>query len=880
MSSPGRQRQKAPGWQTHRGHDSSRTHAVDGHANEEDPHMSADQAQILAEVSEMLRDISDTLLPGEDITRDMSLLDDLGLQSIGLARLAGRIQARYGVAANVVPLFTERDDPLSNLQVGAVADHIARVLDGTGDTQAMVSGELDALVAGLAERVVGRSPAAGRTFTEDGYTGFDMLRLTRALEARFGPQSPALLVDCPTTADLAQYLRQGYGPVRSVRVLRSQADEGTPGPRARPAVTGVDDDQAAPGLLGSFIPSADGHRARNENAAVISEHAPGTVRTLLARPGGQVEVFTAGEGPPLILMHPINVGAGVFVRQFASLAGQYRLICMHHPGVGETTWDADLTPGGIARLYREVLAELGAEPPLRILGCSFGGLVAQEFALRYPAEVAALVLIGSSYRVGSTPGARRPVPATLAEEFHRMCSSGEDPALGGDRAELEELLLRCESMDTRIGLKYLSVFARARPVLYDQLPDVAVPALILHGRHDTVVPAKHAHLLYGAIPDAQLGQLTQAGHFPCLTHPGEVARLVEPFLAARADAAAARPAAARRPRPAARPGLPPIERCIIISTGRCGSTMLSSLIADEPETLSVYESLNSLRRQLLLAPGAEITGTRYWEMMSDPGLQGAASARIGAVPEEACYPAGGRWATDPGGIPPILQCTLPRMSADPDHLFDMLAGQVSQFPAQPVIAHHRMLLDLLATMAGQRRWVERTGASSSVAEPVLAALPELKVVYLTRDIPDTARSMSRHSTFQFVAARFEFQRRYGADPYSSHSDHGQLPGAAELPEEMRRLLPDQVTVAALDDLGRDLSWFEGMCAHMMGSAEQALADLKPRHLLRMRYEDIVARPEPELAQLGEFLDFADPSGWATAAAGRVRAPRVVAAQPA
>lgn len=800
--------------------------------------MSADQAQILAEIADMLRTISESLLPGEEITRDTRLLDDLELQSIGLARLAGRIQARYGAGANLVPLLTEREEPLSSLQVGELVDYIARVLDESAEIAAPT-----------------------------------------LLAAAGGP---------------------ARGPGRPL-----------PGGAARDAA-----DLDAPGLLGGFLLAADGHRPRNDNLGMLSDLVPGISRTLLDLPGGAVEVFTAGDGPPLVLMHPINLGAGVFARQFARLAGQYRLVCLHHPGVGATTWDTDLTLGGLAQLHRTALAELAIEGPFHLLGASFGGLVAQRFALLHPGECASLTLAGSTYRIGGTPGVRRPLPVTVAEELDLIAVLDSSPAAERDRAGLEDLLLRSESMDTRIGLAYLSTLARTRPTLLPELPGIVTPTLIIHGRLDTVVPVKHAHLLYGAIPDARLHELETGGHFPWLTHPAQVASRLEPFLAAHPAAPApARPATAvARSRPAeARPAAPgwaapgwavapgwgratpaaagghtpgpasdpspELERCIIISSGRCGSTMLSNLIADEPETLSVYEALTSLRRHLLLMPDTPITAAEFWQLMSDPGPQGAASARIGSVPEEACYPTSGRWAADPRGIPPILYCTLPRMSADPDDLFDTLAGQVLGFPAQPVTEHLRMMLDVLATTAGRRRWVERSGASSAVAEPLLRALPGLRVVYLTRDIADTARSMSRHPTFQFAAARYEFQIRFGMDPYSPWLDPDRLPDPASLPEEMRRLLPDRITMDALADLGRDVSRYEAMCAHMMGSAEQALADLQPRHLHRMRYEDVLADPAGELLKLGDFLGFADPAGWAAATAGRVRPPRARSAQP-
>jgi pimeloyl-ACP methyl ester carboxylesterase len=281
---------------------------------------------------------------------------------------------------------------------------------------------------------------------------------------------------------------------------------------------------------------SDRHQPRNDNAAVLSECAPGTDRDLLRLPGGEVEVFTAGDGPPLVLMHPLNIGAGVFAWQFADLAVRYRVICMHNPGVGQTTWTEDLTLGGVARFYRAVLTELSVEPPFHVLGACFGGTVAQEFALLHPAECASLVLVGCSCRLGARDGGPRSLPTIAREEFDLMCGVAGQ-GLEGERAVLEDLLLRSESMNTLVGLAYLQLLA-SKPSLYARLPEIAAPTLILRGRLDTMIGVKHAMLLYGAIPGAQFVELANAGHFPYLTHRAEFGSHLMPFLARTGSSAA------------------------------------------------------------------------------------------------------------------------------------------------------------------------------------------------------------------------------------------------------------------------------------------------------------------------------------------------------
>jgi pimeloyl-ACP methyl ester carboxylesterase len=270
------------------------------------------------------------------------------------------------------------------------------------------------------------------------------------------------------------------------------------------------------------------HQPLNDNMAVLSECAAGTSRELLCLPGGDVEVFTAGDGPPLILMHPLNIGAGVFAWQFADLADRYQVICVHNPGVGATTWNEDLTRSGLARFHRMVLAELSVEPPFHVLGACFGGNVAQEFALLYPADCASLVLVGS-FPPGDRDGGPRSLLATAREELDLMCGAGGQ-GLEGERAVLEDLLLRGESMNTWFGLGYLQAFT-ANPSVAARLPEIAAPTLILRGQLDTMMGMRHAVQLRDAIPGARFVELAHTGHFPYLTHRATFSGAVIPFLA-------------------------------------------------------------------------------------------------------------------------------------------------------------------------------------------------------------------------------------------------------------------------------------------------------------------------------------------------------------
>ncbi|RZU50316.1 putative sulfotransferase [Krasilnikovia cinnamomea] len=310
-----------------------------------------------------------------------------------------------------------------------------------------------------------------------------------------------------------------------------------------------------------------------------------------------------------------------------------------------------------------------------------------------------------------------------------------------------------------------------------------------------------------------------------------------------------------------------MDRAIIISNGRCGSTMLSDLIVEEPETCSVQEFFMSVA---MWHRSSEIlTGPAYWDVLSGPKEELSLLFRIGVPPKEVRYPASGRFAGDLLRLPRIMAITLAKLTDDPDTLFDRLGERVRQFPEQRIGAHHQAFLDLLAELTGRKRWVERSGGSSQVAPSLLENHPSARIVYLTRDWEATARSMSRHSVFQLVQLRVEAVGRYGVDPLT-------VPPGTPVPDELAPYLPDRLTAELLSERGNDLKRFMALCAFMSSQAEQILADRPPAHLHRIAYEDLVADPVARLTDLGEFLQFADPAGWAASVAHRVRRPERVA----
>jgi acyl carrier protein len=92
--------------------------------------MPSDKTTILADVDTMLRAVLGDFDDGIEITMDSSFRDDLGMESLDVVSLAGRLQARYGDAVNFAQFVAGLDvTSMGELRVGQLVDHIASSLE-------------------------------------------------------------------------------------------------------------------------------------------------------------------------------------------------------------------------------------------------------------------------------------------------------------------------------------------------------------------------------------------------------------------------------------------------------------------------------------------------------------------------------------------------------------------------------------------------------------------------------------------------------------------------------------------------------------------------------------------------------------------------------
>src|SRR5689334_8881057 len=106
--------------------------------------------------------------------------------------------------------------------------------------------------------------------------------------------------------------------------------------------------------------------------------------------GAQLYYETHGEGEPLILIPGFGVGMWIWFKQVAALAAHFRVIVFDPRGIARSGGGDDFASmGTLAEDVGALLGALGVERA-HVVGASFGGFVAQEFALAHPEMTKAL----------------------------------------------------------------------------------------------------------------------------------------------------------------------------------------------------------------------------------------------------------------------------------------------------------------------------------------------------------------------------------------------------------------------------------------------------------------------------------------------------------
>jgi poly(3-hydroxyalkanoate) depolymerase len=262
----------------------------------------------------------------------------------------------------------------------------------------------------------------------------------------------------------------------------------------------------------------------------ISSHdVAGQILRVGIRPGDKSR-------PPLLLFN--GIGANIeLVEPFLETMDGFEAIIFDVPGVGGSPAPrVPYRPWSLARLSARLLDQVGYER-VDVLGVSWGGAIAQQFAFQQAKRCRRLVLAATSPGHLMVPGKlttqlKLASPRRYRDSAYMERIAGE--IYGGrmrDSPGLVQKHLRHVRWSSDYGY-YLQLMAGVGWTSLPWLPFLSQPTLVMAGRDDPIVPLANGRILAKLIPDARLVTLDD-GHLFLLTSAPQSAQLITEFLNSR-----------------------------------------------------------------------------------------------------------------------------------------------------------------------------------------------------------------------------------------------------------------------------------------------------------------------------------------------------------
>jgi poly(3-hydroxyalkanoate) depolymerase len=266
---------------------------------------------------------------------------------------------------------------------------------------------------------------------------------------------------------------------------------------------------------------------------------PASERMRMLSVGGRTLRVSVREGnpgwPPLLLCNGIGVSLELFQPFVDALDTRRTVIRFDLPGIGGSP--APVVPYHLATLpslLAGLLDQLGYKQA-DVLGISWGGGLAQQFALSRPERVRRLVLVATAPGALMVPASPRILLRMLTPRRHHDPGYAARVAgeLYGGSAREDPIVARdLLHATTRLGPArgyYYQLIAMLGWTSLPRLPRLRPPTLILAGDDDPIIPLVNARIMNRLIPRSKL-HVYHGGHLELAADSARLASVVEAFL--------------------------------------------------------------------------------------------------------------------------------------------------------------------------------------------------------------------------------------------------------------------------------------------------------------------------------------------------------------
>lgn len=272
--------------------------------------------------------------------------------------------------------------------------------------------------------------------------------------------------------------------------------------------------------------------------------------------GDRVVYRQAGQGPVLLLVHGMAGSSVTWKHVMPAFARRFTVLAPDLLGQGASDRPrSEYSLGAYVNTLRDLMDVLGHQRAT-VIGQSFGGGVALQFAYQFPERCERLVLVDSGGFGREVTWVLRFLALPGAEHFVRWAfASWVRATLSAIGAGLVRLGARATPSRQEMWRSYASLadadsrrafFRSLRNVIEpggqalsvsSHLPSIrSIPAFILWGASDPFIPVSHAHAAHHALPGSRVLVFDDVGHYPHCEAPTEFVDAALDFIATTAPA--------------------------------------------------------------------------------------------------------------------------------------------------------------------------------------------------------------------------------------------------------------------------------------------------------------------------------------------------------
>lgn len=296
----------------------------------------------------------------------------------------------------------------------------------------------------------------------------------------------------------------------------------------------------------------------------------------------------------------------------------------------------------------------------------------------------------------------------------------------------------------------------------------------------------------------------------------------------------------------------------VIGTGRCGSTLLSTLLSMHPDALVLSEYLSSCHPEQGWPSTGNISGQEFAGILTRfNGIVVMYLNRDILFPEilgdmEAEKDPNKKVAM----IPTAMLTAMPFLSKDPAALLQEVVAQSISHPEQTLRQHFLDINDWLRKKFNKSFWIERSGMSTNMFREIRAVFPDARFVHIYRDGEECALSMRDLIDTQIKVS-------YNYDP----------PSEAELKQSLNLNLSkeDDPICRRIDNLP-PVEEFGSFWSYGIEKFYAEMPYLRPEQLLTVKYENLLNNPRETLERIAAHFNMPERDGWIEQAEKYIRLP--------